>query len=143
MGEIGAITGVGDEEVQINERFYLGGSTLRGFESAGVGPRDTSTDDALGGNYFYRGTLEAGFPIGLPEELGIKGHTFTDFGSLWEPDDEVGSEIADKTSIRASAGVGLSWNSPLGPIRFDYAIPYADEEFDEEEAFRFTFGTQF
>lgn len=143
LGEVGAITGIGDEEVQINERFYLGGSTLRGFESAGVGPRDTSTNDALGGNYFYRGTLEAGFPIGLPEELGIKGHTFTDFGSLWEPDDEVGSEIADETSIRASAGVGLSWNSPLGPIRFDYAIPYADEEFDEEEAFRFTFGTQF
>lgn len=143
LGEVGGIAGIGDEEVQINERFYLGGSTLRGFESAGVGPRDTTTDDALGGNFFYRGSLEAAFPIGLPEELGVKGHSFTDFGSLWEPDDEKGVDIADKTSIRASAGVGLSWRSPLGPIRVDYAIPYADEEFDEIEKFRFSFGTQF
>ncbi len=143
LSEVGAITGISDEEVQIHERFYLGGSTLRGFESAGVGPRDTSTNDALGGNYFYRGSVEASFPVGLPEELGIKGHTFTDFGSLWEPDDEIGAEIADKTSLRASAGVGISWRSPLGPIRFDYALPYLDEDFDETENFRFSFGTQF
>ena len=101
------------------------------------------TNDALGGNYFYRGSLEAGFPLGLPEELGIKGHTFTDFGSLWEPDDESGTGLVDENSIRASAGIGLSWVSPLGLVRFDYAIPYADEEFDEEESFRFSFGTNF
>lgn len=143
LNEVGAIAGIGDEEVQINERFYLGGSTLRGFESAGVGPRDTTTNDALGGNFFYRGSLEAGFPIGLPEELGVKGHGFTDFGSLWEPDNEKGVDIADENSIRASAGVGLSWRSPLGPVRIDYAVPYSSEDFDEEEKFRFSFGTQF
>ncbi|MGE4314329.1 MAG: outer membrane protein assembly factor BamA [Pseudobdellovibrionaceae bacterium] len=143
LGEVGAITGIGDEGVKINERFYLGGQTLRGFESGGVGPRDTTTDDALGGNYFYRGSVEAEVPIGLPEEMGIKGHIFTDFGSLWEPDDETGVDIADSNSIRAAAGVGLSWRSPFGPVRVDLAQPYIKEDDDKDEIFRFSFGTQF
>lgn len=143
LGEVGAITGFGDAGVQINERFYLGGSTLRGFEQAGVGPRDTTTDDALGGNYFYRASAETSFPVGLPEEMGIKGHIFTDMGSLFEPDDESGPEVADSRSLRAAAGVGLSWRSPFGPIRFDLAQPYLEEDEDEDEIFRFSFGTQF
>ncbi len=143
LGEVGAIGSYADEDVQINERFYLGGTTLRGFEQAGVGPRDTTTDDSLGGNYFYRGSVEASLPVGLPEELGVKGHIFTDFGSLFEPGDETGTEIADSGSIRAAAGVGLSWRSPFGPIRFDLAQPYVSEDEDQEEIFRFSFGTQF
>ncbi len=143
LGETGAIQGWGDEEVKINERFFLGGTTLRGFETAGVGPRDVLTDDALGGNYFYRGTAELSFPIGLPEELGVKGHSFTDFGTLWDVDGTSGANLVDENSIRASAGLGVSWRSPLGPVRVDYAIPYADEEFDQEENFRFSFGTRF
>ncbi|MAM34253.1 MAG: outer membrane protein assembly factor BamA [Micavibrio sp.] len=143
LGEVGAITGIAGEDAQINERFYLGGNTLRGFESAGIGPRDITTNDALGGNYFYRGSVEGSFPIGLPEELGVKGHLFTDFGSLLEPGDETGPEIADSGSLRAAAGVGLSWRSPFGPIRFDLATPYLEEEEDETEIFRFSFGTTF
>jgi len=142
LGEVGAIGGLGDEDVKINERFYLGGNTLRGFERSGVGPRDEATEDSLGGNFFYRGTAELSFPIGLPEELGVKGHAFTDFGSLYEIDEE-GSGILDESSIRAAGGFGISWRSPLGPLRFDYAIPYASEDFDEEENFRFSFGTRF
>ena len=142
LGEVGGITGYGDEDVQINERFYLGGNTLRGFERSGVGPRDQATNDALGGNIFYRGSAEIGFPIGLPEELGVKGHAFTDFGSLFEVDD-TGPGILDESSIRASAGLGISWRSPLGPLRVDFAVPYVDEDFDEEENFRFSFGTRF
>jgi len=142
LGEVAGIAGYGDEDVQINERFFLGGNTLRGFERSGVGPRDSITDDALGGNLSYRGSLELGFPIGLPEQLGVKGHVFTDFGSLYDID-ETGPEILDESSIRASAGVGLSWRSPLGPLRVDFAVPYAKEDYDEEEAFRFSFGTRF
>ncbi|NCO03272.1 MAG: outer membrane protein assembly factor BamA [Alphaproteobacteria bacterium] len=142
LGEVAGIAGYGDEDVQINERFFLGGNTLRGFERSGVGPRDSITDDALGGNFYYRGSVELGFPIGLPEELGVKGHVFTDFGSLYDID-ETGPEILDESSIRASAGVGLSWRSPLGPLRVDFAVPYAKEDYDEEEAFRFSFGTRF
>lgn len=142
LGEVAAITGYSDEDVKINERFYLGGNTLRGFERSGVGPRDSATDDALGGNFYYRGSAEIGFPIGLPEELGVKGHLFTDVGSLYEIDD-TGPGILDESSIRASAGVGLSWRSPLGPLRVDFAVPYVKEDFDEEENFRFSFGTRF
>ncbi len=142
LGEVGAIEGYGDTDVKINERFSLGGNTLRGFQSGGVGPRDISTNDALGGQLFYRGSAEASFPIGLPEDLGILGHAFTDIGSLTNLDD-TGPEIRDSSSIRTSAGVGISWRSPLGPVRADVALPITSEDYDEEEVFRFNFGTRF
>ena len=82
------------------------------------------------------------FPVGFPKELGIKGHTFNDIGSLFDID-ELGSDILDESSLRASAGVGLSWRSPFGPIRIDFAVPYLKEDYDEEEQFRFDFGTRF
>ncbi len=142
LGETGVVQGYGDSDVEINERYFLGGSTLRGFERSGIGPRDSATNDALGGNAFYRGSVEVSFPIGLPKELGIKGHTFSDFGTLWDID-ETGSGILDESSLRATAGVGMSWRSPFGPIRIDLAVPYLSEDFDEEENFRFDFGTRF
>lgn len=144
LGEVGAIGATGDGDVVINERFFLGGANLRGFESAGVGPRDTATRDALGGNLFYRGSVELAFPVGVPEELGIQGHAFTDFGSLWDLDESAaGGSIADQNSLRAAAGLGLSWRSPMGPVRIDVAAPYLSEKYDEKENFRFSFGTRF
>ncbi|MBU0799564.1 MAG: BamA/TamA family outer membrane protein, partial [Alphaproteobacteria bacterium] len=143
LGEGGAIFGMGGEDVRINERYYLGGATLRGFESAGVGPRDTATNDALGGNFFYRGSVELTMPTPLPEDMGIKAHAFTDFGSLWELDNVTGVGIENEHAIRASAGVGISWRSPLGPVRGDIAVPYAKRDYDQEEVFRFSFGTRF
>lgn len=142
LAEVGAISSWGDENVAINERFYLGGNTLRGFERSGVGPRDRGTKDALGGNLFYRGSAELKFPIGLPEDLGIAGHAFSDVGSLWSVD-ETGSDVLDQGSLRMSAGLGISWRSPLGPIRIDFAQPILDEDFDKDEVFRFSFGTRF
>ncbi len=142
LGETGAITGINDEDVKINERYMLGGNNLRGFEKGGIGPRDTLTDDALGGNVYYRGTAELSFPIGLPEDMGVAGHAFTDFGSLWDID-ETGPEVVDENSIRAAAGLGISWRSPMGPVRVDFAFPYIKEDFDQEENFRFSFGTRF
>ena len=142
LGEVGAIGAYGDEDVVINERYFLGGTSLRGFERAGVGPRDSLTNDSLGGNYFYRGTAELSFPLGLPEELGVLGHAFSDMGSLWELDSS-GVEVIDESSLRASVGAGLSWRSPFGPLRVDLAVPVAKEDFDEEESFRFNFGTRF
>ncbi len=142
LGESGVIEGWGDENVAINERFFLGGNTLRGFERAGVGPRDIIADDALGGNIFYRGSVELSFPLGL-DELGIKGHGFSDFGSLFEVDNASGFDVVDDSTLRVSAGVGLSWRSPFGPIRVDLGFPLADEDYDKEENFRFSFGTRF
>ena len=142
LGETGAIQGYGDEDVQINERYMLGGNNFRGFEKGGLGPRDRDTDDALGGNYYYRGTAELSFPVGLPEEMGVAGHAFSDFGSIWGID-ETGPDILDEDSIRAAAGLGLSWRSPMGPVRIDVAMPFIKEDFDQEENFRFSFGTRF
>lgn len=143
LGEAGAIGGIGNGDVEINERYFLGGTNLRGFQSSGIGPRDIVTDDALGGNLFYRGSVELAFPLGLPEELGIQGHAFTDFGSLWDLDEASDPAIVDKNSLRAAAGFGVSWRSPMGPVRVDLAAPYLDEEFDQSENFRFSFGTRF
>ena len=82
------------------------------------------------------------FPLGLPDDLGVAGHAFTDFGSLWGIDD-TGSEIVDDKSLRASAGVGLTWRSPMGPVRIDLSKPYLKEDYDVDQIFRFSFGTQF
>ena len=144
LGEVGAIQGYGNEDVAINERYYLGGSTLRGFEQAGVGPRDISTNDSLGGNKFYRSSAEFSFPIGFPEELGIKGHAFGDVGSIFDVDGTQNDpNVVDDKALRSSLGLGVSWRSPFGPIRVDLAATIQKEDYDEEENFRFDFGTRF
>lgn len=142
LGEGGYVFGWGGEEVKINERFFIGGSTLRGFADSGIGPRDVGTNDALGGNRFYRGSAELSMPSGLPEEMGVRSHVFADAGSLGQIDDN-GAGLVDEESLRVSVGAGLSWRSPMGPIRVDFAAPVMKEDFDEEEVFRFSFGTRF
>lgn len=140
-GEGGYIHGI-DDIVRIEDRFFVGGDNLRGFATGGIGPRDLSTNDALGGNIYYVGTVSLGFPVGLPQELGITGRVFSDFGSLFNLD-EKGSTIADPHSVRVSAGFGLSWSSPLGPIKLDFALPVKKEGFDKKQFFRIGFGTRF
>jgi outer membrane protein insertion porin family len=147
LGEVGYILGLG-EDVVISDRFFLGGDNLRGFEPAGIGPRDITpgrNQDSLGGNRFARGSVEVSFPLGLPEELGISGHGFSDFGTLGEVDvrSRPGDIVADDDSIRLAVGAGLSWRSPLGPIRLDFAFPILKEDYDQTESFRFSFGTRF
>ena len=138
--EGGIIVGLG-EDVRINDRYFVGGDDLRGFETAGIGPRDTVTNDALGGNRFAVASVELSFPLGLPEEFGLRGRTFTDAGVLGDVD--VSDNIVDTESVRVSVGAGLSWASPFGPVRLDFAVPVLKEDFDEEENFRFSFGTRF
>jgi len=140
-GEVGYIFGIADD-VRISDRYFLGGDSLRGFASRGVGPRDVATDDALGGNFLYSGTVELTFPLGLPEELQIRGRVFSDFGAVTGLDNETDT-VEDTASPRLSVGTGLTWRSPLGPIAIDLAVPILIEDFDEEELFRFSFGTRF
>lgn len=141
MGSTGYIVGLG-EDVRINDRFFVGGDDLRGFRTAGIGPRDTGTNDSLGGNMYYSGSAELKFPLGLPEELGISGATFTDVGSLWNVDDN-GPTVFDQNSLRMSAGLGVMWASPFGPIRVDFAHAILKEKADQTENIRFSFGTRF
>jgi len=139
--KVGYIVGIG-EDVGLNERFNLGGNSFRGFDQRGVGPRDSATDDALGGNYYVTGSTELTFPLGLPDELGFKGQIFSDVGTLGGID-ESGGGIQDSNSIRASVGVGVSWKSPFGPIRVDVAQPILKESYDKTRNIFFSFGTRF
>lgn len=141
-GEIGHVTTIDGDQVRLTNRFYLGGSSLRGFASAGVGPRDLSTDDAIGALQFYAGTAEVTFPLGLPEEFNIKGSVFSDFGSSWGMDDPF-PNLTDDASTRASLGFGLGWESPFGPLRVDFAGAVLKEDYDKTQVFSFNFGTRF
>ena len=137
----GYIVGLG-QDVGIGDRFFVGGANFRGFQTGGIGPRDRATNDALGGNVFYVGTGELSFPLGLPNEFGILGRVFSEVGSLAQID-VAGPGLVDKGSARLTSGVGVSWRSPFGPIRVDLAFPILKENFDQDEAFRFSFGTRF
>lgn len=130
------------EPVRINQRFFVGGDNFRGFRSAGIGPRDTSTGDSLGGKRYVVGTASLSFPVGIPREVGMRTFAFSDFGSLWDTDAN-GPSVVDENSIRASVGLGLSWRSPLGPIRLSVATPVVKETYDRDEIFRFSFGSRF
>lgn len=150
----GAIAGWNGDGVRVNDTFYKGGETVRGFERAGFGPREiTGTDangnpiygDSLGGTMFFAGTAEVRFPIPfLPEEIGLGGALFADAGSLFDVGEvSAGTNVADENGIRSSVGASLLWASPLGPLRADFAYVLSSEEFDEEEAFRFGASTKF
>ncbi|HVM81706.1 MAG TPA: outer membrane protein assembly factor BamA [Stellaceae bacterium] len=143
-GEGGYIFGLG-EAVQIEDRFFVGGDNLRGFATGGIGPRDEVTRDALGANLYYVGSVSLGFPLGLPQEIGLSGRVFTDFGSAAKIDQTSvqTNPILDSYVIRLSAGIGVSWNSPLGPIRLDVAQPIFKASFDKKQLFRVSFGTRF
>ena len=139
--EAGFIHGLGDD-VSVVDRFFLGGDSFRGFGTRGVGPRDRDSDDSLGGNFLYSGTAELSFPLGLPEELGLRGRMFSDFGAVTGLDNS-SSSVDDSAAPRVSIGTGLTWRSPLGPIALDFAVPVLKESFDKVEQFRFSFGTRF
>jgi len=140
-GEGGYILRLGPK-IRIVDSFFLGGDNFPGFQTAGIGPRDANTGDALGGREYYDGTLELTVPLGLPKEFGIVGKVFTEAGSLTKAD-FVGAGVTDTGNLRASAGVGIAWASPFGPIRVDIARPYIKDKGDKTQLFRFNFGTRF
>lgn len=138
--ECGFIRGI-KQKLDVNNRFYIGGDSFRGFEIGGIGPRDIGTfdQDALGGRRYALTTVELKFPLGLPEELGVSGRIFTDFGSL-DDSGERGSTVRDRFFIRAASGFGITWITPMGPIRLDYSIPWRKEQFDITKNFLPGFG---
>ena len=134
-----------DGDSRITDRYFLGSRTMRGFEPGGVGPRDASSDDALGGNAFAVARLEAEFPLGLPEEYGITGGVFFDYGSVWD----VGSGANDTNVLyndftpRAIVGASIFWNTPIGPLRFNFTEPLDVQPEDETKQFDVTISTNF
>ncbi|MEZ0303680.1 MAG: outer membrane protein assembly factor BamA [Hyphomicrobiaceae bacterium] len=139
----GIITGWGGQDVRLLDLFYRGGETVRGFATAGIGPRDTQSvnQDALGGRIYYGTSAELLFAIpGVPEDIGLRGAVFADAGSLWSTSSTAAAlpGVAGNTpALRASVGVGLAWDSPLGNLRVDYAFPVLKESYDKTQALSF------
>jgi outer membrane protein insertion porin family len=86
----------------------------------------------------------------LPKEIGMKFAAFADAGSLWNYEgithwDQTNETliVGDSDLIRTSVGVGIIWDSPLGPLRFDLAFPLTKESYDRTQVFRFSGGTRF
>ncbi|QIE56080.1 outer membrane protein assembly factor BamA [Pikeienuella piscinae] len=151
------------KDLEVNERFFIGGDSLRGFAYGGIGPRDQSLgvdgkkrDDALGGDFYAVGRAEVSFPVGLPEEFGIHGGLFADVGTLWGLDDNSARDtnvdsasnglditVDDSAHLRAAVGASIFWDSGFGPLRLNFAIPVKKQSGDETEFFRLTVGTRF
>ncbi|MFL2682541.1 MAG: outer membrane protein assembly factor BamA [Alphaproteobacteria bacterium] len=139
--DAGVIIGL-DQDILISDRYFLGGNSFRGFDQSGLGPRDSSNSDSLGGNLFYTGSIKASFGIGLPPELGVKGNWFATAGSLTGIDKSSVS-YNDDASIRLSSGVGISWNSPFGPISVIFSQAILKEDYDRTESVSFGIGQKF
>ena len=126
------------------ENFYAGGpGSLRGFEQNTLGPVSSldfiGSDfrQSLGGSFKAIGSIETYFPS-LFDSRGIRISTFLDFGNVWRNTREFGSG-----DIRASAGIAMQWQSPMGPISISWATPFRSEDTDRTENLQFTFGGQF
>lgn len=140
----GYILGIG-EDIKIFQRYQLGGNNLRGFDDFGASPRDALTGDALGGDWIATAKAELKIPLGLPEEIGITPKLFTDWGSIGAPSDlkDRSSDFLQSKRIRGSVGVGIEWESPVGPINIDWAHVLRQADFDITQSFRVNFGQRF
>ena len=141
--DAGRVWGWGGQKVRINDRYFLGDASLRGFEYGGVSAREIDSDDALGGNWYTTASAELSFPLGLPKEMGIKGKLFTDAGYIGKPDEYNKANTYYSNKIRVGVGTGILWTSPMGVINLDFTYPLVKEKFDKTRVFRLNFGKGF
>jgi outer membrane protein insertion porin family len=157
------MTGWGSNELRATDHFQAGPAIIRGFAPGGIGPRDffPNQDPGLGGTKYWAATAELQTPLYfMPKEVGIKVAAFADVGSVWDYQGPtsfptgctvvVGGNCnrvrlgdSNDMQLRASGGIGLLWDSPLGPIRFDFAWPFMKEDYDQTQWFRFSGGATF
>lgn len=145
--EGGYIAPIGDSYVPRVYRYFLGGESLRGFDVAGVG-RISKNSYSLGGLWKVNGTTQLNFPVFIPDEYQVKGFIFTDYGYLGDPDVPAGQENAAYlneigSGWRTSAGFGVYWNTPMGPMNFSWGWPLHIDKNDKERRFLLSFETQF
>ncbi len=162
----GNVSPWGGQSLRMLDQFQMGPNLVRGFSPAGIGPRDLTigtTNDALGGSMYWGVSLEAQTPLYfLPKDIGIKIAAFADAGNVWNYQGPTSWSVTGETlqvgldgvaKIRSSVGVGLLWDSPLGPLRFDLAYPITKycatgsdnvtQVCDRTQVFRFSGGTKF
>ena len=140
----GGLLAYSEGQSRVTDRFFLGSRLLRGFDPGGIGPRDAVTDDALGGNMFAVARLEAEFPLGLPEEYGITGGAFLDYGSVWDVGNTFGADVLyNDFTPRTVVGLSIFWTTPIGPLRFNFTDAIDAQEFDRPKSFDLTISTTF
>ncbi len=140
-GQFGYVTGLG-EKVTRSQRFFIGGHDVRGFDAGGIGPRDTGSNNAVGGNYLLNGSIEVVSTAGINKDLGVRWTVFSDFGSVWETDYPSGVTGADEKLLRTSIGFGILWDTAIGPLSFYWANAISKESYDKLQDFQFTIGTR-
>ncbi|MEC8262273.1 MAG: outer membrane protein assembly factor BamA [Pseudomonadota bacterium] len=140
-GRASKVIGLGEKVTQ-SQRFFLGGSDVRGFALSGIGPRDTGSKAAVGGNTLLTGTVEVVSRLGLSKDLNMRWTLFSDFGSVWDTDYPSGVTGAKDRSLRSSVGVGLLWDTVVGPLSFYWANPVSKKDYDKTKVFQFTIGTR-
>ena len=136
---------------RVTDRFFLPATVLRGFEFAGMGPRQRSINgvinDPLGGSKYTVAKFEVDFPLGLPEEYGMSGGAFYHAGNLWDTGATVTNQDDrleyDNGSWRHVVGATLYWTTPIGPLRFDFTRALKKETHDVERTFDMSIATRF
>ena len=152
--DLGYIQTIGDDYVPRVYRYFLGGESLRGFDIAGVGSRNWYYDTySLGGMWKVNGSTQLNFPIFIPDEYQIKGFVFVDYGILGKPPAREDTFPDPQTHVvqdnyidqswRTSAGLGIYWNTPMGPMNFSWGWPLKMNKYDRERRFLLSFETQF
>ena len=131
--------GLSNENIKLSDRHYIRSKNLRGFKNRGIGPIDGA--DHIGGNYGYNLNFSTTIPNGIPDKWNADTNIFFDVANLWGVD--YSDELDDSNKIRTSAGVGLTWISPLGPLSITYAQPISKASTDKIEQFSFSIGTIF
>ncbi|WP_455481219.1 outer membrane protein assembly factor BamA [Bartonella sp. B12(2025)] len=148
----GYIHKMSQEGVRIFDMFKADASMIRGFRYNGIGPRQVSNKGEvyfLGGTTYMNASAEVQFSIPfVPEELGFRGALFADaatlYGNNYHPVFQGEASVTHiKNSWRSSAGVSLMWDSPFGPLRFDYAWPIKKQKGDRLQQFNFGISTKF
>jgi outer membrane protein insertion porin family len=152
--QAGYISGYDGQHVRLNERFFMGGDSFRGFALAGIGPRElhAGSNSAIGGEAYAIGTAELRLPSFLPADYGINLSLFSDFGTLGHISGYAGIPscgsasvaaqcVKDNMGFRASAGLAIGWKSPFGPIEIDVGLPFVKQSYDKSQIIRFSAGT--
>ena len=138
----GMVTGLSGEKVTQSNRFFVGGNSVRGFKGAGIGPRDTGSNAAVGGNNLMTANLEMISNLGFSKDLGMRWTVFADAGSVWDTDYPTGVTGATDSSLRTSVGVGLLWDTFIGPMSFYWANAVSKKSYDQTNTFQFAIGTR-
>ena len=136
QGQAGNIVSLNDSEILSDSKFALGGRWLRGFDSYGVGPRNSRTS-YVGGNNIIALKLDFSKPITLNEQNPIYFNLFNDYGTVWGNKNTVSSSDRD---LRISYGFGINYYSPIGPVGFSWGFPLVDKDYDIKRMFLFSIG---